>query len=376
MNLRKAGLAVALILVLLQVTSANQGQGKGRQPKDVRSVIVQWESGYESKGRGKKLSPKGLYKESLKPSETDAVAVAARISKEPGVAFAEPDYDIVSLLTANDPSLSAQWGIPKVSAPAAWDITTGSSAVKVCVIDTGVAQNHPDLIGNAVSGYNAITDSYSGGGDDDQGHGTHCAGVIGAKTNNGIGISGINWNVQVVPCKFLSSTGSGSTSDAIQCMYWCHDTAGAAISSNSWGSGGSSTALYNAMVDLGNKGHLFVVAAGNNAADNDGTSNVSYPAKYNLPSMITVASTTSSDGLSSFSSYGATTVHLGAPGSSIYSTIPSGYGYMSGTSMATPHVSGAVALMKAANPALTSSQLRSNVLANVDALSSLAGKVF
>jgi len=278
------------------------------------------------------------------------------------------------LLSADDPELGQQWGIPKVSAPAAWDISTGSSAVKVCVIDTGIAQDHPDLNGNVVAGYNAITGSTSGGGDDDQGHGTHCAGVIGAKTNNGIGMAGINWNVELVPCKFLDSSGSGSTSDAIECMNWCHDN-GATISSNSWGSSFSSQALQTAMSDLGDKGHLFVVAAGNSAADNDGTTNVGYPAGFNLPSMVTVASTNSNDGLSWFSSYGATTVHIAAPGSAIYSTVPGGYATFSGTSMATPHVAGAVALMKAVNPALNSTQLKAAVEANVDTLSSLDGVV-
>jgi subtilisin family serine protease len=130
------------------------------------------------------------------------------------------------------------------------------------------------------------------------------------------------------------------------------------------------------MIDLGNQGHLFIVAAGNSAADNDGTTNVTYPAKYNLPSQITVASTTSADTLSSFSSYGATTVHVAAPGSSIYSTVLNGgYAYKSGTSMATPHVAGTVALMKAANPALSAADLKAKLLATGDVLSSLAGKV-
>lgn len=218
MVFRTQGLLAILVIGLALAVDANQGQGKGRDPKDVRSVIVQWQPGYEAKARGKKLSPKGLYKESLKPSETDAVAVAARIGAEIGVQFAEPDYDVVSMLTANDPSLSAQWGIPKISAPAAWDYTTGSAAVKVCVIDTGVDFNHPDLAGNAVPGYNAILNSNTDGGLDDHNHGSHCAGVIGANTNNAIGIAGINWKVQIIPCKFLSSSGSGTTSDAIQCM--------------------------------------------------------------------------------------------------------------------------------------------------------------
>ena len=308
MSFRNRSVAFVAALILLNCLAgaayANEGQGKGRAPKDVRSVIVQWKAGYEAKGRGKKLNPKGLFKELLKPSETDAVAVAARISQEAGVAFAEPDYDIVSLLDVNDPSFSSQWGMPIISAPTIWNSYTGSSSVKVCVVDTGIAYTHPDLTGNAVPGYNAILDTDTDGGFDDHGHGTHCAGSIGAKTNNGVGIAGINWNVQVIPCKFLSSTGSGSTSDAIQCMYWCQSN-GATISSNSWGSTSDSTSLYDAMVDLGNQGHIFVVAAGNNAADNDGTSTgVSYPAKYNLPTQITVAATTNTDDLSSFSNFG------------------------------------------------------------------------
>jgi hypothetical protein len=136
MKLSNAGLVISsLILCFFALAaSANQGQGKGRDPKDVRSVIVQWQPGFEPKARGKKLNSKGLYSESLLPSETDAEAVAARISKEPGVQFAEVDYDVMTLLSANDPSQSAQWALTNIKAATAWNYNTGSAAVKVCVM--------------------------------------------------------------------------------------------------------------------------------------------------------------------------------------------------------------------------------------------------
>ncbi len=306
------------------------------------------------------------------PNESVADAIA-RLSARADVEWAEPDYLASGEVKPNDPLYGSQWGLPKINAPAAWDQFTGSAAQKICIVDTGVDYTHPDLAGNCAPGYNAITGVNDG--KDDNSHGTHCAGVIGASSNNVQGVAGINWNVNILPCKFMSATGSGYLSDAIECLYWCQQN-GATISSNSWSTSGDSASLKNAMIDLGNQGHLFIVAAGNSAADNDGTTNVTYPAKYNLPSQITVASTTSADTLSSFSSYGATTVHVAAPGSSIYSTVLNGgYAYKSGTSMATPHVAGTVALMKAANPALSAADLKAKLLATGDVLSSLAGKV-
>lgn len=367
---------VLSVLIGQNVAWAASGKGaRGRQPHEVRTVLVKWKPGFEAKGRGRKLRMPGLFSESLTAADTNATAVAERISKEEGVEYAEPDYDQTTLLTANDPYYaSQQWNFPKVSAPAAWDLSTGSPAVKVCVIDTGIDWNHADLGANTMPGYDAINNV--AGGLDDNNHGSHCAGVIGAATNNSAGVAGINWRVTMLPCKFLSASGSGSTSDGIECIYWCRDQ-GATISSNSWGSTSSSLALRDAIAKVGaESGHIFVTAAGNNAANNDGTTSVNYPAAYNLPLQITVASTTNTDALSSFSAYGATTVHLAAPGSNIYSTIKGGsYGLMSGTSMATPHVSAALALMKAANPSLSSAELKSKLLANVDPVDALAGKV-
>jgi thermitase len=313
-----------------------------------------------------------LLKMPVLPGENVQDALA-RWSALEDVEIAEPDYIATAAVTPNDASYSVQWAMPKIAADVAWDQFTGSAAQKICIVDTGVDYSHPDLAGNCAPGYNAIT----GVNDaiDDNSHGTHCAGVIGASANNAQGVAGINWNVSILPCKFMSAAGSGYISDAIECWYWCQQN-GATISSNSWALGTESVSLYNAMVDLGSQGHLFIAAAGNQAVDNDGTLNVTYPAKYNLASQINVASSTSSDTLSSFSSYGATTVHLAAPGSSIYSTVLNGgYTYKSGTSMATPHVAGTVALMKAANPALSAADLKAKLLANVDVVSALAGKV-
>jgi subtilisin family serine protease len=306
------------------------------------------------------------------PNESVEAALA-RLNARDDVEYAELDYIISADLTPTDPSYSSQWGMPKINAPAAWDLFTGNAAQTICVVDTGVDYTHPDLAGNCATGYNAITGVDDG--KDDHSHGTHCAGVIGAAANNGLGVAGINFKVNILPCKFMSSAGSGYISDVTTCLYWCQQN-GATISSHSWGTTGDSLSLKNAMIDLGNQGHLFIVAAGNLASNNDGTTNVTYPAAYNLPSQVTVASTTPTDALSSFSSYGTVTTHLGAPGSSIYSTVLNGgYAYYSGTSMATPHVAGTAALMKAANPALTAADLKASLLASVDVVSGLSGKV-
>jgi large repetitive protein len=208
---------------------------------------------------------------------------------------------------------------------------------------------------------------------DDHRHGTHVAGTIGAVGGNGRGISGVSPRVSIMAVKFLSASGSGSTANAIKAIDYAVSR-GAKVLNNSWGSAGSGNrALQDAIARSERAGALFVAAAGNAGSDND--RRPTYPASYNLPNVISVASTTSADGLSSFSNRGARSVHVGAPGSAIYSTVPGNrYLSLSGTSMAAPHVSGAAALLWAQNPNWTYRQVRSRLIETGDPLPSLRGR--
>ena len=212
---------------------------------------------------------------------------------------------------------------------------------------------------------------------DDNGHGTHVSGTIGAVGNNALGVTGINWQIQVMALKFLSAGGSGSTSAAVSALNYAtmmRNNYGVDIrlTNNSWGGGGFSQTLSDAIAASGNAGMLFVAAAGNSAANNDTTPY--YPAGYDLPNVIAGRRHGPKRPLASFSNYGATTVDLAAPGVNILSTYPGNkYSSLSGTSMATPHVSGAAALAWSYAPSATYQQVRSSLFAGVDPLSDLSG---
>ena len=242
-------------------------------------------------------------------------------------------------------------------------LTTIASG-RTCRKLNGVVLDFADVYGlNAIDG--------SGDPMDDNAHGTHCAGTIGGVGNNGRGVVGVAHKVSIMACKFLDRRGSGYTSDAISCLDYALNM-GAAITSNSWGGGGSSTAMSN-LIDVAERtGQLFVAAAGNSAGNND--RNPNFPANYPQDIVISVASTTESDSKSYFSCYGSTTVDLGAPGSNIYSTVPgNGYSSFSGTSMATPHVAGALALMYSVNPDLTAADAKRIVMSSGTSISALSG---
>jgi subtilisin family serine protease len=327
-----------------------------------------------------------------------------------GARSLEPDRIITSAALPNDPSFSRLWGLHNtgqtggvidadIDAAEAWNVTTGSRAVVVAVIDTGIDYRHPDLAANMwrnpgeIPG-DGIDNDRNGFVDDvygwdfanndadpfdDEGHGTHVAGTIGAVGNNGTGVAGVNWQVSLMALKFLGADGSGTTSAAVAALNYAtmmRQTHGVNVvaTNNSWGGGGASTALTNAIVAGGNAGILTVAAAGNESANNDTTP--SYPANVNSTAVISVAATDASNRLASFSNYGATTVDVAAPGVGIYSTTPNNsYASYSGTSMAAPHVAGLVALMAAANPQATASQIRSAILSSAVPVASLAGKV-
>ena len=317
------------------------------------------------------------------------------------VVVAEPDYIRQGLLVPNDPKYldGTLWGLNQatdvdVDAPEGWDVRTTAGSMVVAVIDTGVRYTHQDLaanmwvnsgevIGNGVDddGNGVVDDvygfdAYNNDGDpmDDQSHGTHCAGTIGGVGNNGIGITGVAWGVKLMACKFLSNTGSGTDSDAIRCIDYARSK-GAKVLSNSWGGGGANSSLLAAIERCRAAGVLFVAAAGNETNNND--IRLSYPASYTTDNIISVAATTRTDALASFSNYGATSVDLGAPGDGIYSTVSgsnSAYATYSGTSMATPHVAGALAMIAAQYPMESYTSLISRLLSGTDKIGSLSGK--
>lgn len=320
---------------------------------------------------------------------------------QPRIMTAERDYLVFPTVVPDDSSFGNLWGLNNtgqtggladadIDAPEAWEITTGTREVLVAVIDTGLDRNHPDLAANAwknpreVAG-NGVDDDGNGFVDDvygwdffandnnpiDEGsHGTHCAGTIGAVGNNRAGIAGVCWQVSLVGIRFLGPSG-GTTSDAIECVNYS-TSLGVDLTSNSWGGGGSSTLLREAIEDAGVDQILFVAAAGNDGTDNDSAPH--YPSNYPSENIISVASTTASDTRSSFSNYGLTSVDLAAPGSAIYSTVPGpSYGTLSGTSMATPHVTGALALAKGIAPLIGAQDLKAKLMSTADRLPAFTG---
>ncbi|MDY3556574.1 S8 family serine peptidase [Gemmata sp. JC717] len=336
----------------------------------------------------------GIYSVTLTPG-TDLGGALAYYGATAGVTVAAPDEFVRVDGVPNDPTYGSLYGMTKIGAPAAWDVTTGNRNFVVAVIDSGVDYNHPDLAANIWTNAgeipgNGIDDDGNGYVDDvhgwdfanndndpmdDNNHGTHVAGTIGAVGNNGIGVAGVNWAVQIMPLKFLGASGGGYTSNAIRALDYAVRM-GAKVSNNSWGGGAYSTAMAAAIGRARDAGHIFVAAAGNEAKNID--TNPSYPASYiqSYDNVVTVAATDSSDRLANFSNYGAGSVTLAAPGVGIYSTTPNNtYSSFSGTSMATPHVTGAIALYWSANPGLTYQQVISQLKSAVDPVAGLSGKV-
>ena len=312
------------------------------------------------------------------------------------VKYAEPDYQVHTLVTTpNDPYFNYLWGLQNIAAPEAWDIKKDASNVIVGVIDTGVDYLHPDLSPNMwrnpkeIPG-NGIDDDGNGWVDDvygidtynhdadpmdDHRHGSHVSGTIGAKGNNGEGVTGVAWNVKIMALKFLAANGWGYDSGAIEAIDYVLRIKAAnnyprIILSNSWGGGDYSQALYDAIQTARDKGVLFVAAAGNDAANADNVP--MYPAAYNLVNIISVGASDGGNNRTGFSNYGCNSVDVFAPGLSIFSTTLGGnYDYLSGTSMSTPHVSGMLALIWAANPGSNWRGVKSALLNSVAQLPSM-----
>jgi subtilisin family serine protease len=345
--------------------------------------------------------------------DANADATAAMYSTLPEVEFAEPNYaielDAVELalppIVPSDPRFDEQWALANsgqrggkqgadISAMHAWLTTTGSDKVVVAVLDSGVDYRHDDLAPNMwkrpasvapyqdaqlgtiddEDGFNAIDNESDPM--DENGHGTHCAGIIGAEGGNNIGITGVNWKVRIMPLKFMNAGGFGTTKDAIEAINYVIDRKKAGVNvriiSASWGGTQRSRALEEVIRKAYENDILFVAAAGNSSVNND--RNPHFPSSY--PNVLSVAALDRNDQLAKFSNYGVKSVAIAAPGVDILSTwLGNEYEEKSGTSMATPVVAGVAALIVADNPRVSVDELKKRILASSDPIVALNGKV-
>ncbi len=411
---------------LAEITAAqqavNNGQGVAGEKFEPNELLVKFKKGTSETGRAnalarisgnvkehiltkamERLGDEGVYLIHSSLNALEAIGRAKGVEFE----FAEPNYIYTYGATATDPYYTngSLWGIKGgfgSNAEAAWAAgNTGSSSVYVGVIDEGIQFTHPDLSGQVwtnphdpsngtdddgngkvddINGWdfagnnNSIYDGGKRGSSDD--HGTHVSGTIGAKSN-GSGVVGMNWNVTLISGKFLGANG-GTLANAVKAVDYFTDLKkrhglNIVATNNSWGGGGYSQALYDAISRANDANILFIAAAGNSSANNDATA--SYPSNYDLPNVIAVASITSTGGLSSFSNFGATTVDIGAPGSGIWSTTAfNTYSSYNGTSMATPHVTGGAALYASTHPGASAATIKSAILGSAVPTASLSGK--
>lgn len=334
--------------------------------------------------------------------------VLKAIAQNANVDVVEPNFIYKTSRLSNDPMLGELWGLINVGqlngisgidigAEAAWDITIGNKDIIVAVIDTGVDYTHPDIAPNMwvneaeknglpgvdddgngivddIYGANFVNASLpTGDPKDDNGHGTHCSGTIGAAGNDGKGIVGVAWNVRIMGVKFLSASGGGSLDGALKGIDYA-TTNGARIMNNSWGGGGESATLKAAIERANDAGVLFIAASGNERNNND--SRPTFPANYNVPNVLSVAAVDSKGKLASFSNYGKNTVHVGAPGVGIKSSVTKDrYASFDGTSMAAPHVSGMAVLLLSNEPNITHHEMKERIIATSKPIDGLRGRV-
>lgn len=321
---------------------------------------------------------------------SEAIAFYEQAVEE--VAYAEPDYIRQFSKTPNDTQYGELWGMAKISAPAAWDVATGNSAAIVAVIDSGMDMDHPDLQANLwnnsdeipgdnidndgngyvddVNGWDFVSEDKDP--DDGYGHGTHCAGTVGAVGNNANQVAGVCWTASIMPVRVGTSAGLADSDIVDGIRYAARN--GAKVLSNSYGGPGFSQTIYDAVSYANNRGCIFVASAGNDNSDND--LYPQYPASIELPNVISVAATDENDERASFSNYGATSVDIGAPGVNIISTYLGGETTsMQGTSMACPHVAGALTLYASIDPGINPAEAKQLLLQSADPVLDLAGKV-
>jgi subtilisin family serine protease len=327
------------------------------------------------------------------PPGASVAATIDQLEQHPDVLYAQPNYVYRTAATPSDPFFGLLWGLQNsgqsveersgradadIDAPEAWSITTGSDEVKVAVVDSGVEYDHPDLAGNVAA---LGRDFFSNDADprDENGHGTHVAGTIGAQGDNAEGVTGVSWNVGLMPIRVLGPTGSGTTATVANGLAYAVQQ-GAKVVNASLGGGNWDPTLASTIESASET--LFVFPAGNGGWDGEGDDNDLfgvpryYPCSYPYENVVCVAATDSTDALAQFSNYGATSVDLAAPGVRIESTYVGGsYVYSNGTSMAAPHVAGVAALLLTRAPTLSVAQVRAALLGSVDLLPQLATKV-
>lgn len=343
--------------------------------------------------------------------ETQAYSVKSMMNND-AVELVEPNYIYRAEKTPNDPKIENLWGLKNfgqkdsegdagvagvdVDAERAWDIETGDGKTIVAVIDTGIDYNHPDLKDNVwvneaeanglpgvdddnngiiddIHGANFSKDTPTGDPMDDHGHGSHCSGTIGATGDDGKGIVGVAWHTKIMGVKFLGADGGGSLEGALKAIDYATKM-GAKVMSNSWGGGGFSQTLRDAIQRSNEAGALFVAAAGNDGTTND--EGAHYPSNYDVPNIVSVAAINSRGDLALFSNFGKQTVHVAAPGVNIYSSTPKGsYESWSGTSMATPHVSGVAVLLASHEPNLTNLEMKERLVSTARKAASLRNRV-
>ena len=413
----KTGRTQALLLIslifLLLLSTATSWADEITKPHKYGELIIKFKTNASQAQKDAILADMGATQiKHFKRIKSDQKGISGltvgmaigRYKNHPAIEFIEPNYILEVVDIPDDTRFDDLWGMyntgqtggtpgADIDATIAWDVFTGSHDIIVGVIDTGVDYNHPDLAANIYTNPGEIPDNgvdddgngfiddvhgwdfINGDNDpmDDNGHGTHCSGTIGGVGNNGIGVAGVSWNVSIMPLKFLSSGGSGSLTDAISAIEYA-TMMGINLTSNSWGGGGFSEAMNLAIADAGANNILFVAAAGNSSSNTDVSPH--YPSSYELDNVVAVAATDHDDALAGFSSYGATSVDLAAPGVDILSTMPgNSYGSLSGTSMATPHVSGALALIFGRFPAIDALDAKALLLNFADPLPELDGVV-
>jgi subtilisin family serine protease len=387
------------------VRAAEPGGPTAPGSDSVTRVLVRFAADASASQRGEMRSRADVERDAILPVRglelvdpepgVSVRAAVADLERMDGVLYAEPDHVVRQTAIPNDPLLSYEWGLTAIRAPDAWDVTTGSPQVTVAVVDTGIDASHPDLApnlwtnpGEAGGGRetNGRDDDANGRIDDvhgwdfvdsdaqpqdGNGHGTHVAGTIDARGNDATGVAGVSWSAGLMPLRVLGGDGSGYVSDAISAYTYAARN-GARVVNASLGGDSFSRAERDAIAAAPNT--VFVVAAGNDGANNDATP--AYPCDYDLANVICVAASDRDDTLAPFSNYGATNVDLAAPGVDIASTWPGGrYALLDGTSMATPHVSGAAALLLAPEGGLTVAGLRAALLSSTDPVPGLAGRV-
>ena len=341
--------------------------------------------------------PDGLILVDVAPTASVTAAIA-RIKASSLVTYTLPNsliHDAVATVYPNDPGFPSEYALNNVNnvdidAPQAWGVTTGSSSVIVAVLDTGLDFTNPDFAyhlwtnptndaaagyPNDIHGWNFVSNTNDV--EDDNGHGTHVTSLLAAAGNNGTGIAGVAWNVQIMPVKFLDSNGDGTTAGAVDAIYYAVNH-GARVINASWGGISYTQPLADAIAYANAHNVVFVTAAGNNGTNNDVTP--SYPASIRLPNTLSVAAVDGNGQLASFSNYGASTVDIAAPGVNILGDYPSSLAsnelqFLSGTSMSTAFVSGVAALVASMYPSDTAAQIVQRIDATAKPLLSLAGKV-